>query len=452
MVILDMKKKQKLDDSVDDEALEEEKRRYRSMAKVAIGYGINPSDDNSVIPEMIHTVCPDFSLDTSKLKSAILEMHEEGKEKVKKMLKDGEGKLTLCYEWFWTSDDIDEPILNEDFIGISAYFADENWKMKKWILGYHPRASLCLKDIYVDSIKNVILDYEMESKVSTLLMPNYGDLGVKAFDDFRKWIEEKGKNLIGSRVFLIYCCSDIFRLMVDDMFKDINIWLMGRVRLLVGWGRMVPTNWDVTLYNLQKAVDMEATNVFEEEEDYQDYEQPSDEEWIKIKTFCKLAGCIYKVAKELFDGDKAKEIVKRFDKYWNDMFLVMATASVLDPRFKLNYLQFYCSKNEDFVLFQEFLKYEGSSREFHESELDSYLKEPVMEWKKDFNALEWWREENSKYPILSGVARDILSIPITRGTSHHAYVADKRECPDFIVYMEAKLVNAMMCSESWPRF
>ncbi|XP_010487602.1 PREDICTED: zinc finger BED domain-containing protein RICESLEEPER 1-like [Camelina sativa] len=485
-------------------------------------------------------------------------MHEEGKEKVKKMLNDGEGKLTLCYEWFvlgdWTSDAIDGPILNEDFIGISAYFADENWKMNKWVLGYHPRASLRVKDIYVDSIKNVILDYGIESKVSTLLMPNYSDLGVEAFDDFRRWIEERGKSEIHPRVFLIYCCSDIFRLMVDDVFKDISIWLRDRVRMLFRWGRMAPKNWDVTLCNLQKAV-----NVFEEDEDYENCEQPTDEEWITIKTFCKLAGCIYKVAKELFDGEyptsnvyfhllaelkfmlkeelknggsdyflsKAKVILERFVKYWNDMFLVLATASVLDPRFKTKYLEFYCSKKElneegskaetvldylrnlyaryaagdisplpkcpdasvkpkslslfkflfgveaeeeeeekedekeeekkpngykDFVLFQEFLKFEGSSREFQESELDSYLKEPIMEWKKEFNALDWWREKNAKYPILSRVARDILSIPISRGTSHRAYVADKRECPEFIVSMEDKLVNAIMCSESWPRF
>ncbi|ESQ48197.1 hypothetical protein EUTSA_v10021107mg [Eutrema salsugineum] len=331
---------------------------------------------------------------------------------------------------------------------------------------------------------------------------------------------------------------------------------MERVRMLVGWGRMVPTNWHVTLGKLQKAVDMEAKNVFEEEEDYQDYEQPTDEEWIMIKTFCKLAGCIYKVAKELFEGEyatsnvyfhllaepkfmlnqelkngdsdyflnKAKEILERFDKYWNDMFLVLASASVLDPRFKMKYLEFYCSKKEvsddgskaetvldylrnlyahyassdirpqpervdgavypycswikkileeeekeeeeeekeeekekkpdaykDFVFVQEYLKFEGSSREFHDSELDSYLKEPVLEWNKDFNALDWWREESPKYPILSRIARDILSIPISRGTSYDAYVADKREPPDFVVSMEAKLVNAMMCSQSWPR-
>ncbi|KAL1202648.1 hypothetical protein V5N11_018768 [Cardamine amara subsp. amara] len=92
-----MKKKQKLEDSVDDgvdsSSLEEEKCRYRSMAKVAIAYGINPSVENSTITEMVHIVCPDFRLDTSKLKSAVLEMHEDGNEKVKKMLKDAHGRF-----------------------------------------------------------------------------------------------------------------------------------------------------------------------------------------------------------------------------------------------------------------------------------------------------------------------------------------------------------------------
>ncbi|CAN6996967.1 unnamed protein product [Brassica oleracea var. botrytis] len=290
----------------------------------------------------------------------------------------------------------------------------------------------------------------------------------------------------------------------------------------------------------EMAVDMEAKDVFEEEK-YDYYDHPSDEEWVRIRTFCKLTGCIYKVAKELFDGEyptanvyfhllvelrlmlnqevkngdgeyflgKAKEILERFDKYWDEMFLVLVTASVLDPRFKLKYLDFYCLKNSDdglkgeavvdylrslysrygaseirplperlpaprcfmymfedeleeeeekkpdgygdFAFFQEYLKFEGCcSREFHESELDSYFKEPVLEWSKDFDALDWWRNESSQYPILSRVARDILSVPISRGTSTRAYVADKRECPEFIVALEGKLLNAMMCGESWP--
>ncbi|KAL0717338.1 hypothetical protein Bca4012_066660 [Brassica carinata] len=629
-----MKKKQKLDDSVDDkhkavvdsfpqeEEEEEEneevveKRRYRSMAKVAIGYLINPTVENSTITEMVHIVCPTFSLDTSKLQTAILELYREGKEKIKNLLKDAQGKLTLSCEWMvlgdwkWTSEDIVGPILHQDFLVVSVYFADESFKMRKWILAYHPHPpeDMKVKDVYLDSFKNVVKDYEIESKVSTLLVPNDVDLGL---DGFRKWIEERGReSQINSNVFLIYCCSDIFRLMVDDMYKDIRMsWLMDRVRILLGWesdGRLYPTHWTHTLHKLQTAVDMEARDVFEEKK-YDYYDHPSDEEWIRIRTFCKLAGCIYKVAKELFDGEyptanvyfhllaelrlmlnqevkngdgeyflsKAKEVSERFDKYWNEMFLVLATASVLDPRFKMKYLDFYCSKNSDeglkaetvvdhlrsvytcyrasdtrpqleraveptprcfmymfedeleeveekkyldfycsknsdeglkaetvvdhlrsvytcyrasdtrpqleraveptprcfmymfedeleeveekkpdgygdFAFFQEYLKFEGCSREFHESELDAYFREPVLEWSKDFDALDWWRKESSKYPILSRVARDVLSIPVSRGTSTRAYVADKRECPEFIVSLEGELLNAMMCGESWP--
>ncbi|XP_013583297.1 zinc finger BED domain-containing protein RICESLEEPER 3-like [Brassica napus] len=240
---------------------------------------------------------------------------------------------------------------------------------------------------------------------------------------------------------------------------------------------------------------MKLEDAFSKDEVYDEYDKPSDEEWVKIETFSKLVGCIYKVAVELFEGGystsnvyfhllaelkvilekelegadsdyfrcKAKGMLKRFDKYWNQMFLVLASACVLDPRFKLKYVEFYCSKkiendegsNAETVLdyLRKFLKFEGSSpREFGESELDAYLKEPVMEWNKDFKALEWWREDGGhKYPILSRVARDILSIPISRVTSYDAYVTGKREPPAFVVSLEAKVANAMMCSKKWLR-
>nr|VDC93816.1 unnamed protein product [Brassica oleracea] len=44
------------------------------MAKVAIGNLINPTLENSAITEMVHIVCPTFSLDTSKLHNPLLRM------------------------------------------------------------------------------------------------------------------------------------------------------------------------------------------------------------------------------------------------------------------------------------------------------------------------------------------------------------------------------------------
>ncbi|KAL6565225.1 hypothetical protein OROGR_002176 [Orobanche gracilis] len=617
----EMRKKLKLDDSeevVGDNltSLEEkEKEGHKALANLFIHGGINPNTIKShSFAKFMRLLNPNSRLSVSLVEKEVLEIHEECKEKAKKFLKDFQGKVTLSYEWMvlghdWTRDYIKSPILHEDFVCITAHFIDDNWKVRKRILGYTTDESVSLDDCYIYAFRNAVQGFEIENKVSTLLLPNTEGFDEETLGSFRKGIEEKGDNSITPPVFLLYCCADLFWLMVDDVFNDLSASLLEDLRMLVGWGRCSSNNWNLWLSNLQRAVDMKNEDEFSKDEIYDDYDKPTDEEWIKIQTYCKLVGCIYKVAVELFEGGystsnvyfhllaelkvmlnqelesansdyflhKAKVILKRFDKYWNHMFLVLATASMLDPRFKMKYLEFYCSKNQvcdgtskaetvfeylhnlyacyaasdicqkpigsgvtndskeddgggekeenhdeeqdgeedydeeqeegeedyaeeqeegedgydeeeeedydeeheegeedydsdssaaeeraaqkdrekkpdackDFAFFQEFLKFEGSPREFGESELDSYLKEPVMEWNKDFKALDWWREEGHKYPILSRVARDILSIPISRATSYNAYVSYRREPPEFVLSLEPKVANAMMCSQKW---
>ncbi|XP_010487601.1 PREDICTED: zinc finger BED domain-containing protein RICESLEEPER 2-like [Camelina sativa] len=580
----DKRKKELVDSMVDEEpSLEEqEKACHKAIAKWFTRAGINPNKIKlPSFAKFMSYLNPHFPPSASKVEKEALELYKECKEKAKKFLKDFDGQVTLSYDYMvlvneFTRDYIKGPILHEDFVCLTAHFVDDNWRMKKWILGYTTTDHKIPKDdVYGYPFKNAVQDFEIQSNVSALLLPNDVDYDEETLDPFRKWIEEKGNNQIIPRVSLLYCCADLFRLMVDDLFGP--LWfLLEDVRMLVGWGRCSSTNWNVTLFHLQQGVDLKAEDAFSKDEIYDDYDKPSDEDWIKIETYCKLTGCIYKVAKVLFEGEystsnvffhllaelklmlnqelanadddyflgKAKKILERFDKYWNSMFLVLATASLLDPRFKTKYLEFYCSKKEvnvegskaetvldylsnlyaryaasnisqkpissdasidssdsekeeeedyddeweeeeydddevegedydegkegkeekkkdkeekkpdayeDFVLFQEYLKFEGSPRELHESELDSYLKEPVMEWNKDFKALDWWREESQKFPILSRVARDILSIPISCATSWDAYVVFKREPPEFVLSMEPELANAMMCSKKWLR-
>ncbi|KAL1202645.1 Zinc finger BED domain-containing protein RICESLEEPER 3 [Cardamine amara subsp. amara] len=326
----------------------------------------------------------------SQLERQVLKIHKERKDKVKKFLKNFQGKLTISYDLVAHDDEWDNSYsidFHKDFVCMSAHFVDHKCKVGKWILGYYPIEYVRGEKVALYRIKNIIHDYEIEDKVSALLVSNYRGLGRKAFDCFRKWIEKKrGKISNNPFFFRIYCCSDLFRLMARDLFGNMDS-LLEDIRVMVGWGKMTSTNWNVSLCNLQGALDMEDKNVFAEDEYYQEFDQPSDEDWIMIRTFCKLGGCIYKVAKELFEGEystsnlyfhllaelkvmlnqelasgdtkyfrrKAKKILKRFDKYWKIMFLVLATASVLDPRFKMKYLQFYCSK--------EIANHEGSKAE-----------------------------------------------------------------------------------------
>ncbi|XP_033148597.1 zinc finger BED domain-containing protein RICESLEEPER 2 [Brassica rapa] len=625
----EMRKKLKLDDHEEEEVdcsrpspADPEKEAFNALARSFIRSGVNPNTIKTPsFTKLIRLLNPNFRPTVSILKNEVLEIHQECKEKAKSFLKSFQGKLTLSYEWIvlghgWTRDSLKGPVLQEDFVCITAHFVDDDWKVRRWILGYAGEVDVvAMDDLYVHGFRKAVQGFEIEGKVSTLLLPNDEGFDEETLGGFRRGLEERGDSSIAPPVFLVYCCADLFRLMVHDVFRELSGKLLEDLRMIVGWGKCSSENWHLWVSNLQRAVDMKNEDEFSKDEIYDDYDKPSDEEWVKIETFSRLVGCMYKVAVELFEGGystsnvyfyllaelkvmlekelegadsdyfrcNAKWMLKRFDKYWDHMFLVLATASVLDPRFKMKYLEFYCSKKidndegskaetvldylrslyaryaasdvcqkpicsvvtvdskeegenddgggeeedhdelqdgeedyddeqegeneedsdeelgegeedceddeeeeydeeedgeekydsdsseeaerearknrekkpdacKDFAFFQEFLKFEGSSpRECGESELDAYLKEPVMEWNKDFKALDWWREEGHKYPVLSRVARDILSIPISRATSYHAYGMDRREPPAFVVSLEAEVANAMMCSKKWLR-
>ncbi|KAK3007996.1 hypothetical protein RJ639_014666, partial [Escallonia herrerae] len=154
-------------------------------------------------------------------------------------------------------------------------------------------------------------------------------------------------------------------------------------------------------------------------------------------------------------GQVAKKMLARLDTYCKEAFMVLAVASVMDPRLKMQHIVFLCSKCEgsddgartvlvlDAIdkLYDVYMKQDleredsisdsnsnDSEEEFPsglkqglcdplwlprykhfiqingpspKSDLDWYLEEPVVPWSQDFNALKWWRAESPEYPVLS---------------------------------------------------
>ncbi|KAL0899845.1 hypothetical protein Bca101_083806 [Brassica carinata] len=470
----EMRKKLKLDDEYEEvvgdnlsSLAEKEKESVNALVKSFIRSGINPNIIKSPsFAKFIRLLNPDFRPTVSVLEKEALEIHEERKEKAKEFLKGFQGKLTLSYERMvlghgWTIYSVKGPVLHEGFVCVTAHFVDDDWKVRKWILGYTTNEE---EEVYGYAFRNAVQGFEIEGKVSILLLPNDEGFDEETLGGFRRGLEERGT----PPVFLVYCCADLFRLMVDDVFNELSESLLE-----------------------DQAVDMKLEDAFAKDEIYDEYDKPSDEEWIKIQTFSRLVGCIYKVAVELFEGgDVCQKPIcpvaatvdsKEEDENDNDggedydeeqegeeedyedeeeegyeeggEKVYDTDSSEEAEREARKTREEKPDACKDFALFQEFLKFEGSSpRELGESELDAYLKEPVMEWNRDFRALEWWREEGGhKYPVLSRVARDILSIPISRATSYDAYVTGKREPPAFVVSLEAKVANAMMCRKRWLR-
>ncbi|KAK6122370.1 hypothetical protein DH2020_043880 [Rehmannia glutinosa] len=169
----------------------------------------------------------------------------------------------------------------------------------------------------------------------------------------------------------------------------------------------------------------------------------------------------------------SKKMKEKFDKYWGSiekMNMILYYAVILDPRFKLLFLEVSfdelykdigkCMMMKDKVrndfqgLFEEYkLRYDslrhatpssssisstsgsvkdvstsqfssstflidqfnsryksGGRSEYVKSELEKYLSEDLEEDNGEFNILKWWKENSHRFPILSKIARDILGV------------------------------------------
>ncbi|XP_059658631.1 zinc finger BED domain-containing protein RICESLEEPER 2-like [Cornus florida] len=204
----------------------------------------------------------------------------------------------------------------------------------------------------------------------------------------------------------------------------------------------------------------------------------------------------------------ANKMKEKFDKYWGECNLLMAIGAILDPRYKMVLIKFCfpkiyseleASKNIDIVrkalydLFKEYVetytstnleqevnvtvaaidcesshtsKFKSKGRlEFDlfvrknecvqpsKSELDMYLEEGVFichgEMDHSFDAIEWWKVNNLKFRILSKMAVDILSIPITTVASEAAFSTGGRTIDPYRASLSTKTVEALICAGDW---
>ncbi|CAL5372511.1 unnamed protein product [Camellia sinensis] len=209
----------------------------------------------------------------------------------------------------------------------------------------------------------------------------------------------------------------------------------------------------------------------------------------------------------------ALKMKKKIDKYWGECNLLMAIAAVLDPRFKLILVQFcfpeiypeaeatrnismvrdalyelyneyvviHTSSNDEQTLQQStqeandssnatygFGKALGTGRSKFESfvrkadtiqpvksDLDIYLEESVYICNEGsnshFDVLEWWKVNNLKYRILSKIAADILSIPISTVVSESTFSAGGRVIDPYRASLSTKTVQILLGGSDWVR-
>ncbi|KAG6484252.1 hypothetical protein ZIOFF_061047 [Zingiber officinale] len=86
------------------------------------------------------------------------------------------------------------------------------------------------------------------------------------------------------------------------------------------------------------------------------------------------------------------------------------------------------------------------------NEVDKYLADEIEKRSnKSFNLLEWWKGSETRYPILSMIAKDVFSIPCSTVASESAFSLGKRIVDPFRSSLSTKMVEALVCTSDWLR-
>ncbi|PKA57772.1 Putative AC transposase [Apostasia shenzhenica] len=132
----------------------------------------------------------------------------------------------------------------------------------------------------------------------------------------------------------------------------------------------------------------------------------------------------------------ARKMKEKFNKYWSESHILFTIACILDPRMKI-----FC------------LKYNYPKIYVHE--IDEKMK-TITEVLHElfafyFNILDWWKMSAIKFKILSKMAKDIFTIPITTIASESAFSTGGRVLGDYRSVISPKTLDALVCTESWIR-
>ncbi|XP_027343148.1 zinc finger BED domain-containing protein RICESLEEPER 2-like [Abrus precatorius] len=437
----------------------------------------------------------------------------------------------------------------------------KGWNLQKRVLSFvkvpAPRRGIDVADAIFKCLKV----WRIEDKVFFVSVDNasYNDSCLRNLKDN---LSLDNKLVLDGKLFHVRCCAHILNLLVHDglgRIKDIIHNIRESVKYInyndsrlkvfcdiveqkhLKEKKLIldcPTRWNSTFKMLSTALKFKIVfPTYKEKEPHYTYE-PSQEDWEKVEKVCQLlkvfnlathviSGSDYPTANlylpEVWRVDKAAEdedyfmremvaVMKvKFDKYWGECNLLMAIASVLDPRcnfyvvnycFSLIYKPEYVAKeNVDMVmtslemLYEEYFELSkkeasasisgevdnsGNNSSFNvpssglftgfeqimsivrekqaippmKSELEVYLEEGLCipdSNSNSFSALEWWKNNSLKYKILSEMAADILTIPISIVALESTFSARGRVIDEFHSRLNEESIAALICGGDWLR-
>ncbi|KAJ3691444.1 hypothetical protein LUZ61_020608 [Rhynchospora tenuis] len=340
------------------------------------------------------------------------------------------------------------------FMSLTCHFIDDQWKMRKRIINFTNLPSPHTGKNISNAIYEKFVLWNLDKRVFCLVLDNAtsNDVCIKELlstSSFQKELPAKAP-------------------------KKKPAW-------------DVPTRWNSTFLMLQLALELKDAIIRYDTLD-PDFEYcPTDDVWDNVHILV----------------EHLRKMFTKWDKYWSTGSVLLAIGCILDPRCKMDVVEYYFRElypSGDAATFIESLKqvlnalfneYSESNptsqsqsttssshsrsaasssvsntkaglKEFLnvrktsepiKSELEEYLTQPLdlASMDDDFDILAWWKLKVPKYPIMAKMARDILAVPISTVASESTFSIAGRTLSPVRSSLSDESLEALICAQDWLR-
>nr|GEW99501.1 ribonuclease H-like domain-containing protein [Tanacetum cinerariifolium] len=185
---------------------------------------------------------------------------------------------------------------------------------------------------------------------------------------------------------------------------------------------------------------------------YPDYfKSPSGEDWNIVDNLCTYLKLIFDTATVVMDprfkmqlvdfsfakifGDEVASYINIVDEGIHQLFLDYAAGDVTGHLSNRDGHGLGLTDFNDFVM--------KSACQQSKSELDRYLEESLLPRSHEFDVMRWWKLNEPKYPTLSKMARDILTLHVSTVDPESVFDAGVKEMDRYRCTLKPETVEAL---------
>lgn len=502
--------------------------------------------EHSGFVDFAQSLQPQFNVPSvSLLHEQIMGIYMREKQKLMDLISGSPGRLNLTVDLCTSNQSL-------AYVLLTGHFTDHDWKLQRRILNVVEVQCPDLDTAFPHAIAACLGDWCIEDKLFTVTL-DLTHANQSARDNIRNLLPVKNSFVLKGQLLINSCYARTLRSLALDAIGSVRETVQ-KVRQSVKYVKtsdaneerfirlkqqlQVPstknlhiddlTQWNTTYQMLVAASELKEVFCCLDTSD-PDYKLTlSMEEWGQVETLCSYLKIFYEaaniltspvypttnsffdvvwkiyyellhaaVSQDYFVCMLTRPLLDNFTKFWEDCNLILAIAVVMDPRFKMKFVEFCFSRiygddadawiktvdqglhdlyleyvmlsipapmivasNEHLVKTEEvpqeilsdddgFLDFDVDISDIIKSEIDQYLEESIIPRRHDFDVLNWWRVNRSRYPTLSRLASDVLSIPLSTVPSESVFKSGERKMDSYLSSLRPKTLQALICAKDW---